>query len=242
MKRTACVFIFVICLSFPVFSAEAEGASSLPAASQITYIKVREPILAIGFDYGFLRGSFFDGTQDVKTRRTSPTIQLDAYSFPVHGVDVLGFFVHGFLLGIPNRGYVDVAQPAVSDFFGAQVGFMAGFLRKYSFNEKFSWFYGMGPSFFFTSDDYTQHVPSISTDVSFTRDILDLGIGVTWGFKWAIGNHLRLFAGVILHANLLSLVALNPSDPVYNDDYRIRDFSLLKGGSIRPYISIGYSL
>jgi hypothetical protein len=43
-----------------------------------------------------------------------------------------------------------------------------------------------------------------------------------------------------MDVKFLSFVALNPSNPAYNADCRIRDFSLLEGYSIRPYISIGF--
>jgi hypothetical protein len=228
-KKVFAMFIFAVCLSLPVFSAEADAAQSVESAA-----KKRESVLAVGFEYGFFKGSFFDGTVDVQTYRTSPAINLSFYSIPdKYGV---GSFIHSFILGIPNKGTVNGVQPEYTEYFGVQTGFIIGYLRNFVFSEKFSLLFGAGPNLLLTIDECTQ------AEASFSRNILDLGMGLDWVFSYAISNRLRLFAGCVFTVNFLSFEALDPLNPPDSGIRRIRDFSIFTGGAYRPYVSVGFRL
>jgi len=236
LKKALVLFVFIAGLCAPVFSAE--DGQILPADA--TAGKVRESVLSIGFEYGFFRGSSFDGTMDVNTSRTSPAINLSFYVIPDRAG--VGAFVHGFVLGFPNKGTVNGLQPEYTEYFGGQTGFIIGPLLNFVSGEKFSVLFGACPSLLCTMDDYTQYASVLSTEASFSRTILDLGIGLDIVFSYAIGSRMRVLAGCVLTVNFLSFEALDPSNPLHNTLCRIRDFSIFSGSGIRPYFSVGFRL
>jgi hypothetical protein len=237
-KKVLVVFIFVFCLSSSVFSAEAEPSGINPSPVSPAG-KGRESVLAIGFEYGNFWGRYSDGTNDVKTYRSSPIIDL--YYYTIRGGNIVGFFVHSYLFGFPTRGTVNGIQPEYTDYFGTSSGFILGPIFKHELNTRFALFYGAGPSFFLTLEDYTQNIPLTAAKESFEKYIYNIGIGVNVMLKYAVNNKLFLFAGCVSTWDFLSYVVLMPksSNSALNTFDKTKDFSMF---GIRPYVSIGFRL
>ncbi|MDR2734238.1 MAG: hypothetical protein LBC99_06260, partial [Spirochaetota bacterium] len=157
-KKTLAVFIFVFCLSFPVFSAEAEPSGINPSPDSPAG-KGRESVLAFGFEYGNFWGRYSDGTQKVKAHKSAPGANMLLYS--IRDGHTVGFFMHSFA-GYPNIGTVNGIQPEYTDYVGDQIGLLLGPVFRHELNQKFDLFCGVGPNFFITTQGYTQYVPLTS--------------------------------------------------------------------------------
>jgi hypothetical protein len=219
------IFVFVVCISLPVFATEAEGASGIPLDSPVK--KGRESVFALGFEYGNFWGSFFDGTQDIKTYRSFSAINFHGYSF--WDGSKVGIFAHILLFGFPNMGTVHGIQTEYPNFNGLQTAFLFGPLFRHSFNEKLDLLYGAGPGFSFTR-----------RRGSFSALAYNVGIGVNIMLRYMLSGSLGLFAGNIFNYDFLSFVEESnyPSQAI-NAAGSLRKFSMF---GLRPYVSIGIKL
>jgi hypothetical protein len=232
-KKAVAIFIFVVGLSFPVFSAD-ESDMPPDTPKRIGF----ETVFALGFEFGNFWGSSFDAAQSAKKYRFSPGINVQQYF--IRDDHTVGLFVHAYRFGFPNKGSVDEMQQAHTKLIGIQSRMFVGPLFRHIFNEKFTLFYAPGMNYVLTTQAYTQHIPSTVAEESITREVLNIGIGANVMLKYTISHYWLLFAGSILTYDFLSFVNLNsPSNPA------LHTFGITKGFSmfgIRPYVSVGFRL
>jgi len=240
MKSMGILCILLAALSSPVFpqGAETEEESVLPSASSEEI--GLEIVFALGFEYGNYWGRSLEGAQVMKTQRTSPGISLNSYTV-VDGRPV-GIFGHILVWGFPNMGTVKGAPPEFSSYSaGQQIGAVMGPLFRLRFNQKLDLFYGAGPSFLWTTEEYTRYEPLTSREESFTKDVVNLGIGANILLRFAISKHIVLLAGCIVNFDFLSFITFDsdPVDPRLSFYGRAKNFCM---AGLRPYVSIGYKL
>jgi hypothetical protein len=198
----------------------------------------RESVFAFGFEYGNFWGSFFAGTQEVKTQRATPAANVFFYT--IRDGRTVGFFVHTFV-GYPNMGTVDGIRPEYTDYTGGQAGFFLGPLFRLTFNENFTLFCGTGPSFYVTTERYTQYAPLTDKNEYFSRGDFNAGIGANVMLKYKVNKRLLLFAGCIVTWDFSSdfTIEARPSNSELMTSGRVQDFSMF---GLRTYVSFGFRL
>jgi len=246
VKRAGIIGIWIVILSFPVFSIEAdpfrkaavspqettEGESGIPPEFPAS-IGFESVFLALGFEYGNFWGRYFDGAQNVQTYRTSPAINL--FTYFIRDERRVGFFIHNFQWGFPNISALDGVQPEYSGYSGRQVGIMSGPLLRHVLDKKFALFYGAGLSFLQTREDYTQYVSG--QEETFSRLAYSLGIGANIMLRYILSARFSLFAGAILTCDFLGFDTVRSSNSAFNASGRVQDFFMF---GLRPYVSIGF--
>ncbi|MDR2734689.1 MAG: hypothetical protein LBC99_08660 [Spirochaetota bacterium] len=237
-EKALIAFIFVVCLSFPVFAEETDASDR---ESSISSDSPAKPWQESGTAFGLEFGNFWGKSNNVKTHTTSVAYHMRQYFTEMWGR--VGYFSYASLFGFP---YVDTRngeRPGYIDYHGRQIRIAVGFFLDHAFNEKWSLFYGVGSQFSYTRERYARYISLTNGEEDFDRRTFNGGMIADIALRYARGNIIVL-AGSIFSCEFVSWVALksshsalNTTGSIFNGANEAKGFSMF---GVQPYFSIGF--